>query len=292
MSDRPDPYGVLGVSRSASEDEIKAAYRKLARKYHPDVNPGDEAQKKFVEAQAAYAVLSDPEKRAAFDRYGWAGQAHAGAAGGHAPSNFGVDLGDLGSMFDAFFSGRQNMRSRPAPRPSPNVEADLTVDFDLMVRGGVRRLSVKRAGEDRSIEVKIPAGIRDGETLRVRGEGKPRPARPGEFGDLLLKVRILANEGWRRGDPDDGERDVDLYASTDIGFATSALGGSIEIQTPTGPVTAQVPAGTASGAKLRLRGRGIARSGVAGDIFVSLRIVPPDHASLSPEQRDLLRDLP
>ncbi len=240
MADR-DFYEVLGVSRSASADEIKSAYRKLARKFHPDVNKDPGAQAKFTEVQEAYDVLSDADKRRLYDRVGRAGYAAAASAGGQGGwaggggggagagphfrwsgtggggrgGGFDFDQDDLQSMFETFFGNRgagpfggratHGPRGRATRRPSRgrDATAEVRIGFETAVRGGKQSLRVTTSeGRGKSIEVTIPAGVADGAKLRVRGEGEPGSGGAGGAGDLILTVRVEAHPVWRRGRPD------------------------------------------------------------------------------------------
>lgn len=294
-----DYYNVLGVSRDASDDDIKAAYRKLARELHPDVNKSADAVDRFQRVQDAYEVLSDRTKRGNYDRFGVADPSNFGGssgAGGRQP----VDFDDLGSMFDAFFggqgpSGRSDPFRRPRqPKPEPPRDAthEIKVDFEKMARGGEHRLEVERGGERRSISVTIPVGVRDGTKLRVRGEGHPLPGRPGARSDLVLTVRVKPHPDLRRGDPARDERETDLFTETDIDIATATLGGSADVATINGTVELKIPEATASGSKLRLRAQGVGPSdnpAACGDLFAVIRIVPPAPGTLDRDQQAELR---
>ncbi|MEM7755488.1 MAG: DnaJ C-terminal domain-containing protein [Planctomycetota bacterium] len=326
MADR-DFYDVLGIARSATADEIRSAYRKLARRFHPDVNKEPDAQAKFTEVQEANDVLSDPDKRRLYDRVGRAGYSAAATAGagpggrpggsggatyswsnvggsrgaGRAGGGVDFDPDDLRSMFDTFFGGRAaetpfgarntahgpRSRGRAAPARGRDRTAEITVPFDTMVRGGKR--TVRTGGASgREIDVTVPAGIADGAKLRVRGEGEPSHAGPG---DLLLTVRIAAHPLWTRGRPDGKGRDgtgsegLDLTLELPLTIGEAALGAGVEVPTPTGPVTLTVPPGTSSHARLRLRGRGISANGQAGDLYAVVRIAVPDASALDDDTR-------
>jgi DnaJ-class molecular chaperone len=274
-----DPYETLGLPRSASAEDIKKAYRKLAGKYHPDRNPGDkEAEAKFKEVSGAYEILSDPEKKAKFDRFGhMGGPAGAGGfpgAGGDtraAEEMFrnlfgGGDQGfDLGGLFGG--GGRGRGRGRPQPPPREDVETDITVPFDTAARGG--SVSINVLG--RSIDVKVPAGISEGKKLRV-------PASATGSADVYLKVHIAEHPYFKR----DGN---DVIVEVPIGIPEAVLGGKVDVPTLDGDtLTVKVPPGTSSGGRLRLRGKGIA----GGDQYLLFRIVLP--AQIDDRSKELIEE--
>jgi DnaJ-class molecular chaperone len=292
-----DLYAVLGVQRSASEADIKSAYRALARKLHPDVNKAADAAERFAEVQRAYEVLSDPEKRSEYDRFGrvggpaWQG---ARSGGNAAPSPFDVD--DLGSIFDTFFgagrgegfasAARNAQRARARPRRGSDVRVEITVGFELACRGGAYSIRLSRDNDatTRTVEVRIPAGIADGSTLRVRGEGAPSPTpgtQPGgTAGDLLVEVKIAPHPLFRRGRPntdaDDAAKSLDLWLELPLTIAEATLGATVDVPTLAGPVALTIPPGTDSGSVLRLRGRGIhAEDARTGDLYARTKIVTP-----------------
>lgn len=256
-----DYYETLGVSRTASADEIHKAYKKLAAKYHPDRNPGDkQAEATFREVQNAYDTLKDPEKRQGYDRYGPDGPPQFSGGGFPGGGDFSqVDPKLAEELFGRFFGGGGGMdlgdmfgggrRSGPA-RPRA-VEADARVPFATMVTGGVLHMDVG----GRAVEVRVPAGIEDGKKLRVGGVG------PGG-GDILVKVHVEPHPYFRR----EGK---DILLDVPIGVAEAVLGGPIEVPTPAGPrVGVKVPAGTSSGQRLRLRGQGAG----GGDLYLVFKI--------------------
>ncbi|MEQ9095365.1 MAG: DnaJ C-terminal domain-containing protein [Phycisphaerales bacterium] len=303
MAER-DYYDVLGVKRSATQEEIRAAYRKLARELHPDVNKAPDAAEKFAEVQTAYDVLGEPEKRAQYDRFGRAGAAAAAGAGGGAHyswSNVGggrggaasdFDLDDLGSMFDAFFGGggaagggagptprgARAQRGRVRERTQPAAQAELDVSFMTMARGGTERVPVRRGGKATTIEVSIPKGIADGAKLRVAG-GRGEP-------DLILTIRVGKHPLYRR------EGVLDLAIDLPLTIAEATLGKEIAVPTLEGEVYITVPAGTRSGKRLRLRGRGLTDAkGTSGDLYAVIQIVPPPADALTDEDRAALERL-
>ncbi|MEX2173550.1 MAG: J domain-containing protein [Pirellulaceae bacterium] len=312
MSD--DYYKTLEVARGASEDEIQKSYRKLARKYHPDLNPDDKvAQKKFKEVQHAYDILSDAKKRKLYDQFGsnfeqmgqgpgpqWAGQAPQGAEGfefaGSWPGGGGgqgqvpPDLEDMLRQFTggsgAFeFGGpttRRRGRRRPA-QPGADARSEVEIPFRTAVTGGETSLQVRRGGSKAErLDVKIPAGIDDGQTIRLRGQGEPSRD-DGPRGDLLITVRIASHPFFRR----DG---VDLIVKVPVTIAEAALGGKVDVPTPHGTIALKVPAGTSSGQRLRAKGLGVHKSGgTPGDLYAEIMIVVPKQ--LDGESEELLRKL-
>lgn len=311
-----DYYEVLGVSKTASADEIKKAYRGAARKLHPDVNKAPDAQKKFTEVQNAYDVLSDDAKRRAYDQFGEAGVSGAAAAGGPGPGwgaagpggyrvnmdGSGFDAEDLSSMFETFFggmggrsgkasAGRKSSR-RAAPRheaPAPEVH-DVRVDFMKAVRGGAESLRVSSAGASRSVDVKIPAGIPHGATMRLRGLGPMD--HDGDPTDLMIRVLVEPHALFRRGEGADAGKGLDIFIDVPLTIAEATLGATVHVPTLGGSVDLKIPPGTASGKKLRVRGQGIAPPGAtAGDLYAVIQIVPPAPADLTSAETEALRGL-
>jgi DnaJ-class molecular chaperone len=287
-----DPYEVLGVAREASDDDIKKAYRKLARQFHPDRNPGDkQAESRFKEIQEAYDLVGDKEKRAQFDRFGFAGAGANPFAGGGGAGPFrwsssgggpnfrfeGVNLEDLAKMFGQGGGGFTNAEEMGDPfgtrtrsrgrksRPTPETIADVTIPFLTAVRGGNITISVY----GREIEVKVPAGVEDGKKMRLAGQGP-------SSSDLILNLQIAPHPYFRR----EGKN---IILEVPITVAEAALGTRVDVPLPAGGQgTMKVPAGTASGARLRLRGQGIA----GGDELIEIKIVPP--ASIDARSRELI----
>ncbi|MFH1747384.1 MAG: J domain-containing protein [Planctomycetota bacterium] len=287
-----DPYKILGVARGAAQDEIKRTYRQLAKKFHPDRNPGDKsAEQRFKEVQAAYEVLGDPQRRAQYDRFGAGGprpEFHQWSSGGGAPFGGGIDfdnLGDLTSIFEQFFSrGQTRGPRRAARRPhsrGADIEHTVELSFEEALRGTSREVLLKGGPRSEHIKVRIPAGVANGQRIRVKEKGQDGQ---GGRGDLMIHCHVQAHRLFRR----DGR---DILLDLPLTFSEAALGANIEIPTPDGPTVVKVPAGTSSGTKLRLRGRGVRldRSGDCGDLYAVVRIQVPK--ILSPRARELLAEL-
>jgi len=349
MADKRDYYEVLGVSKTASDDELKKAYRVLAKKYHPDMNPGDtEAEKKFKEASEAYSVLSDPEKRRQYDQFG-----HAAFEGGGGPGGFdfsSMDMGDIfGDIFgDLFGGGRRQTRNGPAQ--GANIRTSVRITFAECVSGCEKELEltfkedcttchstgakpgtspetcskcggkgqvvftqqslfgvvrnvqpcpdcrgtgkiIKEKCPDcygtgyisrkKKITVTIPAGIDDGQSVRIRGKGEPG-VNGGPRGDLLVEVLVSRHPVFQR-------QDYDVFSTVQMSYATAVLGGDIRIATVDGDVLYTVKPGTQTDTKVRLRGKGIPtirNKQVRGDHYVNLVVAVP--TNLNAEQKELL----
>jgi len=308
-----DYFKVLGVERSADADAIKKAFRKLARKYHPDVNPGDKtAEAKFKEVSEAYEVLSDPEKRRRYEQFGqyWN---QAGAAGaGPGAGGFDVDFGRYGN-FDDFINDLLGRFGGPAaggfggapggfagggfpgggfpgggfagggfPRTASrplnlDAEASVKVTFAEAFRGAERTLSVN----DERVQVRIPAGVKHGSRLRLKGKGNLQPG-TGRRGDLYLNLDVQTHPVWRlEGDQLRGELPVSIDEL--------ALGGTVKVMTPDGEADVSIPAGTAPGRSLRLKGKGWPMKSGRGDLLLDLSVQWP--SKWSAEQRELLEQL-
>lgn len=294
-----DYYEILGLPRTASQAEIQKAYRKLARKFHPDMNPDDKTAKdKFKRIQEAYDVLNDPQKREMYDRYGSAFDAAGGGAGPRwqssrkGPEGFqdidfsqffgqGGGAGGFEEILQQFAGGGQRGRRPKARTRGADLEHELHIPFNTSVTGGQAQLSVRRGGgKVETITVKIPAGIEDGEKMRLRGQGEPSPS-GGSPGDLMITVRVAAHPHFRR-------RGKDLELSVPVTLAEAALGAKIDVPTPQGEISLKIPAGTSSGKRLRLKGLGVpAGDGKRGDLYAEIQIVIPE--SLDEEALELVR---
>ncbi|GAA4485529.1 DnaJ C-terminal domain-containing protein [Gluconacetobacter asukensis] len=283
-----DPYEILGLSRTASQDDIRKAYRKLAKKYHPDLNPGDKvAEEKFKAIGSAHALLSDADQRARFDRgeidaagqeRGWPGgggggyRDHAEGAQGFRYSAGGFSEDDLGDVFGSMF-GQRGFRRRPqGPARGDDRNFSLTVSFEDAVNGGTSRVTLPGGG---TLDVKIPPGIEDGQVMRLRGKGG-EGHQGGPAGDALITIGIAPSTTYTR----DGN---DVRMTLPVGVKTAVLGGPIKVPTPSGSVSMNVPAHSDSGSVLRLRGKGVKAHGgqEAGNLYVTLQVtIGPTDAAL------------
>ncbi|HET7658026.1 MAG TPA: molecular chaperone DnaJ [Bacillales bacterium] len=351
MSKR-DYYEVLGVDKNASTDEIKKAYRKLARKYHPDVNKESDAADKFKEAKEAYETLSNPQKKAQYDQFGHAANGQGFGAGGQGFGG-GQDFGGFGDIFDMFFGGGGSRRRDPnAPRAGADLQYTMELDFEDAVFGKETDISIPREEEcatchgsgarpgtkpekcshcngtgqlnleqntpfgrvvnrrvchhcegtgkvikdkcgtchgkgtvrkQNKIHVKIPAGVDEGQQIRVAGKGEAG-VNGGPPGDLFIVFRVKPHEFFER----DGD---DIYCVIPISFPQVALGDEIEVPTLHGKVKLRIPAGTQTGTNFRLRGKGVknVRGYGQGDQHVKIKVVTPKN--LSERQKNLLREL-
>ena len=304
-----DFYDVLGVSKNASADDIKKAYRKLARKYHPDSggNTKDNVEK-FHEVQEAYDVLSDKEKRKNYDQFGHAAQNFAGAgAGGHGgyrTNAGGFDFSDIfsgmgggntggfggfGGIADIFEQMRAGQAARPHSRPhhpakGKNIEYAITIGFMEAVNGAIREISLTITDPNGSrrvekLSVKIPAGTDNGGKIRLRGKGQHSPG--GTSGDLILTVNVTQHPYFKR----DG---LDILMDLPVTVTEAALGAQVEVPTLSDRTVVNVPPGSPSGRKLRLKGRGVKSASATGDMYLILKIVMPD--SLDEKSVQLLKE--
>jgi DnaJ-class molecular chaperone len=275
-----NPYEVLGVAPTASADDIRTAFRKLAKKLHPDLNPGDKsAEARFKELAGAYDLLGDPEKRRRFD----AGEIDAtgaerpqqhyyrdyAAADGRDPYAEASGFADFADTDDVFADFLRRTRSARANRRGQDLHYRLAIEFAESIAGADKRLTLP---DGDILDVKIPPGLVDGQVLRLRGKGAPG-AGSGGAGDALIEVEVLADPRFAR----DGD---DLTIDVPISLSEAVLGGRIRVPTPTGEVTMMVPKGSNTGTTLRLKGKGAPlRGGGHGDQFVRLSVVlpkPPD----------------
>lgn len=277
-----DPYKVLGVDRSASEAEIKKAHRRKAKDLHPDQNPGDPKKlEAFKQVSQAWDILGDKEKRAKFDRGEIDGDGNPTGFGGGYPGGgpggggqrwetrgggnpFGGAQGDpFEDILSGMFGGGGRSR-RSGPVKGRDVRYRVTIDFADSVTGARRRMTM---ADNTALDVNIPAGVESGQTLRLKSQGQASP-NGGPPGDALLEVEVKSSSIWER----DGK---DLRMSVPINLNTAVLGGSVEVKTPSGPVTLKVPAGSNTGSQLRLRGKGVQTS-APGNLYARLEIVLDD----------------
>jgi curved DNA-binding protein len=312
MAER-DFYEVLGVPRTAGQDEIQRAYRKLARTYHPDVNKDPGAEDRFKEVSEAYEVLSDPETRRRYDAFGrdfrqvpegvdprtWA-RARAGAGAGAGtgagggwgragdrvhfgqgvPFAEGVDI-DLEDLLGGMF-GRRARRTGWGPVPGADQEAELPLTVEEAYRGGRRTITLPGRGGSRTLEVNIPAGVTDGQRIRIAGQGG-RGSEGAPSGDLYLIVRIAPHPRYR-------VEGRDIHVQLPLTPWEAALGATVAVDTPGGETKVKVPPGTSSGRRLRLRGQGMPNPrGRPGDVLAEVKIMVP--ATLGDEERRLFERL-
>jgi curved DNA-binding protein len=306
-----DYYATLGVAKTASDKEVKQAFRKLARKYHPDVNPGDKAaEARFKEINEAHEVLSDPEKRRKYDELGanWRMYEQAGPGAGDPFAGWNVNVGGSGGgyrtvsadelrdifgtedpfsdFFKTFFGGgvrsgeRRSTRGRASrARRGRDVEQEIELSLEDAFQGVTRRLAIKHDGHTRTVDVRIPAGVGDGSRVRVSGEGEQGQG-DGSSGDLYLRIRLHPHPMFTRKGPD-------LHVKLRVPVTTAVLGGEAEVPTITGrPLRLRVPATTQNGQVFRLKGHGMTQAGTTqdrGDLFATVEVELPK--SLSPEQR-------
>ncbi|MCA9244249.1 MAG: J domain-containing protein [Phycisphaerales bacterium] len=287
-----DPYKILGVSKDASQDDIKRAYRRLAKEHHPDRNPTnkEEATRRFKEIQAAYEVLGDAERRSEFDRFGAGGpRPHYerwSTHGGPFEESANFDFGDLGSIFEQFFSrgGTRGARRAGTARRRPagaNLSHEVSISLREAAEGATREVALSVDGQTDRIHFRIPKGVTDGQKIRLRGQGQPGP---GGRGDLIVTCRVLPDPRFRR-------EGANLLVDLPLTFAQAALGARVDVPTLSGIATLTVPPGASGGARLRLRGHGLPdpKTGDNGDLFAVVRIKVPK--SLPPEARELIQRL-
>ena len=302
MAQAKDYYQILGVKKDASADEIKKAFRKLAKRYHPDLNKDNkQAEEKFKEAQEAYETLSDPEKKSQYDMFGTgkfsgfrsspggSGFSYRQQRGGTGPQ-FDFDLGGMGGMsgidsiFREFFgeqAGRQSQsrpraQSRPKPQKGQSVTHNLTIDFDTSIRGTTQDITIRKANPDGSarnerISVKIPEGVANNAKIRVAGKGQPGVA-GGSHGDLYIQVSVRPHPIFKRtGD--------DIYLDLPITIYEAVLGAKITVPSiDKKPAEITIPPGVSSGKKLRLKGKGApnAKTKIRGDQYVVINVILPE----------------
>jgi curved DNA-binding protein len=286
MVTKADFYDVLGVARDATPEEIQRAYRTLARRYHPDVNADPAAEERFKQINEAYAVLSDPDQRARYDRYGhrWR-DAPSDRATGSTGQRVRVRTAD---PFTAFGFGDRRWWGpggagawRPLWTAAADVQAEIELTVEEVYLGGRRTITVPSAGGTRTHDVTFPPGAVDGSRIRVSGLGAQ--GRGGRSGDLYLTVRLARHPRYR-------VLDRDVTVDLPVSPWEAALGGTVPVDTPTGPARVVLPPLSSSGRQLRLRGRGLPNpDGPAGDLYAIVRIVFP--AQLSAAERKLFQRL-
>ncbi|WP_420313277.1 DnaJ C-terminal domain-containing protein [Streptomyces sp. YS-B37] len=296
-----DYYEVLGVARTADRDEIQRAYRTLARRYHPDVNKDPQAEERFKEINDAFSVLSDPEQRTRYDRFGedfrkipedWEEQVAAGAGAGrgspwsgggprvrYSTAGFGGEGGDVEDLFGSLFGGAGRMRV-----PGADQEAELPLTVEEAYRGGRRTVTLAGPAGQRRYQVDVPPGTVDGQRIRLAGEGGRGSGGDAPAGDLYLRVRIQEHPEFRL----EGR---DVHVRLPVTAWEAALGATVPVRTPSGDTAkVTVPAGSSSGRRLRLRGEGMPGPRDAnGDLYAELRIMVPPR--LSDRERELLEEL-
>jgi curved DNA-binding protein len=298
-----DYYEVLGVSRSASKDEIQRSYRRLAREWHPDVNKAPEAETTFKELSEAYDVLADPDTRSRYDAFGadfsrvpegvdpqaWASSARGsrGAPAGRTGPDVFVDFGDLtgdgrGPTIEDLLGGVFQEGRRSGQRDGPDQQVEIELSVQDAYRGGEHEISLNGPSGPRNYKVKVPAGVTDGQLIRLAGQGAAGSG-GGTAGDLYLVVRLQSD---RRFQVDGHDIIVDLRVSP----SEAALGATIQVETPDGSATVTVPAGTSSGQTLRLRGLGMPNAtSLAGDLHAVVKIIVPKE--LDEKERGLYAEL-
>ncbi len=272
-----DFYKVLGVSKDVSEAELKKVYRKLSRQYHPDTNPGDaKAEAKFKEISEAYSVLSDKDQRAEYDqmRAMGSGARFTGGAGGGFPGGFpgGANFGGGGfeDVFSNLFGGGGGFGGPRGPQRGADLTTTQTLDFIDGVKGTSIKLNLRAGGEPTTI--KIPAGVQDGQKIKIAGKGQPSP-NGGPAGDLIITVTVKPHPVFTR----DGNN---LRVTVPVTFAEAVLGATIQVPTLGGePVKLKVAPGTPNGRVLRVKGRGVVTAKAEGDLLATVDIAVPSHVS-------------
>ena len=296
MASTSSLYETLGVDKSASAEEIKKAYRRLARKYHPDINKEADAEDKFKEINAAYEILSDEKKRAQYDRHG---DAMFGGQNFHDFAQGSADMGDLNDIINSIFGGFGGAKSAGSrggfsfstfgggdgfsgfggATQDLDTHSSIEIPFETAIQGG--EMSVRIGGE--TVKFKVPAGINAGEKLRIRGKGQKSGA---QSGDLILEIKITPSaEYTRQGD--------DLFKKIDVPLKTALFGGKVEISTPGKSATIKIAKNTKNGQKYRLKGYGVQnrKSKILGDLYAVVNVVLPDVDSLGEDVKDALQKL-
>ncbi|EAH5176973.1 J domain-containing protein [Campylobacter lari] len=280
-------YETLGVSKNASADEIKKAYRKLARQYHPDINKEAGAEEKFKEINAAYEILSDEKKRAQYDQYG------DSMFGGQSFQDFsrsagGADINDIlrnifgGGFGGGGFSSSNNFRGGFGGfggfEEDLDLQASIKIPFEKGILGGEHSIMINKE----QVKIKIPHGIKDGEKLRIRGKGK---SFQGHSGDLILKVELEQSDEYER-------EDDDLYKKVEISLKTALFGDKISVNTPRKEVKITIPPNSKNNQKIRLKGYGVQnrKTDIYGDMYLILNVKLPDTSTLDPEFLKILEE--
>ena len=305
-----DYYTTLGVSRDASGSEIQKAYRRLAREFHPDLNPDDQtAKRKFQEVQKAFDVLNDSSKREMYDRYGSSFESMGGGPQGGGPQGAGpwrtaqggggfedIDIGEMfgerfgegegfAELFRGFGRAGRQRGGQPASPPSrgADIKNKLDVTLRIAVTGGEANLTVQRAGgKTEQITVKIPAGIEDGKKIRLRGQGEQQIG-GGPAGDILITVCVLPHACFQR-------HGNNLEIRVPVTLSEAAAGATVDVPTPSGTISLKVPPGSSSGTKLRVKGHGVSpHRGPPGDLYAEIQIVLP--RSLDDDDVELINKL-
>jgi molecular chaperone DnaJ len=284
-----DYYNILGVEKGASKEEIKKAYKKLEKKYHPDLNKDNpEAEKKFKEINEAASILSDEQKRQQYDRFGSEGMKHGAGGfgggfggfegfGGGFRGSFGEDM-DINDILNSFFGGG----FRRGPRRGRDLRFDIEITLDDVANGLKRKVKIKKPDGEKTIEINIPQGVDDGTRLRVSGEGEPgEPGAP--HGDLYVFIHVKDHEFFSRDGPN-------IFIEVPITFLQAIEGDTIEVPTIGGKAELKVPAGTQPETLLRMKGKGLPhlRMYGTGDQFVKITIDVPK--SITKKQKDLLKE--
>ncbi len=273
---KKDYYGLLGVGKTATEEEIKKAYRSLAKKYHPDLHPGDKAaESKFKEINEAYETLSDSEKRRTYDLgervvfegapEGWPGG--RGPFGGFENINFDESMGGIEDIFSEVFGAKR----KRGPRKGKDIEYTLDIDFMHAIKGTEVELTLRRTDTAEKVKVRIPSGVKDGSRVKVRAKGSPG-ADGGAAGDLYIVTHVRPHAYFKRIDDD-------IYVDVPVTISEAVLGATVEVPTIEGFTKIKVTPGTQSGQKLRLKGKGAPSlaGGAKGDGYVVLNIKMPTH---------------
>ena len=280
-------YDTLGISQSASADEIKKAYRRLARKYHPDINKDKGAEEKFKEINAAYEILKDDSKRQQYDQHGdsmFGGQNFHDFASGQGGADldeilrsmFGGGMGGGRAGFGGFSSGGFGGGGFQAP--DLDVQAKITIPFNVAISGG--KHSISYGGND--FDIKIPAGIKNGEKMRLKGKGKNYQ---GQKGDLFLSVEVSNSPDYERDEDD-------LTKNFDIPLKTALFGGKVAVETPHKEVTLKVKENTKNGQKFRVKGYGVInrKSQIKGDLYLKANIILPDVKNLDEDLKEMMKE--